>query len=511
MLIDYNSASDIVNNKISRDSSTGDAQIEFLQRVINDYYSSDNYKDILVSQKYYDNKNDINDAVRKVIGRSVDGKPILLVSNVLANNKLSHNFYKKLVRQKIAYMLSRPFILKANKVDDTLTEEFIEKFTDDYDLDFHKMLKNIGRDSIVKSLGWLQVYYNEDNELRFKRIPSEEVIPLWADDDHTKLDALIRRYSVDVYEGADKKTNTYIEYYTLDGVYYYRLEGERMYVDDSTYTNGVSSNFTLIKKDENGVDVEEQVMWNKIPFIPFKYDPDEKTLLTRVKSLIDEYDKRQSDIANQIEDIPNSIMVVKNYDGASKEEFTVNKNQYRTIFVQGDGDAKAIETPLDIEGLDKHLERVRQDIYEFGQGVNTSNKDIRDTSGVALRFMYSDLDMDCSDWSCELEWSLNLLMWFKQQDLLLKTGVDYSDAKFDIIFDTDVIVNETETIQNCFTSKGVISDVTVAANHPWTRNAEKEVEEMLNDTENTLELETEYQNKVKKDTDGQRTPNPVSK
>ena len=411
MIIEFNKFTDELNEKIYNNSNTGSAQIQFIQSMIQNYYSSEDYKDIETSQRYYDNKNDIIEAKRKVMGRSADNKPILVESQVLANNKISHNFYKKLVRQKISYMLSRPFILKSQKADDKLTEEFIEKFNDDYDLDFHKMLKNVGRDSIIKRLGWIQVYYDENGEMRFKRIPSEEVIPLWKDDDHTILDALIRVYQVEVYNGGDSEFVKYVEYYTAEGVYYYKVEGNNLIINNSVYPNGMSSNFKLLNKDENGVDVIKEVNWSKIPFIPFKYDPDEKTLLVRVKSLIDEYDKRESGIANLIDDIPNSLTVVKNYDGASKEEFTINKNQYRTIFVQGDGDAKTLETPLDIEGLDVHLERVRQDIYEFGQGVNTSNKDIRDTSGVALRFMFSDLDMDCSDWSCELEWSLKLLIW----------------------------------------------------------------------------------------------------
>ena len=510
MLIPYDLETEKVNAKIFNDSSNGKAQIEFLQKVITEYYASEDYQELLTSQRYYDNKNDIINAKRTVIGRNSKGEPTLMESHVLANNKLVHNFYKKLVRQKIAYMLSRPFILKASKVDDKLTDDFIEKFTDDYDLDFHKMLKNVGRDSIIKRLGWLQVYYDEEGILKFKRIPPEEVIPIWEDDDHTRLASLIRKYQIQVFDGADYEDVTYVEYYTKDAVFYYKLEKDSLTIDYDKGDNGVGANFKAIHKDENGIDVEEGQMWDKIPFIPFMYDPDEKTLLVRIKSLIDEYDKKQSGIANQIDDIPNSVLVVKNYDGKSKEEFTHNKNQYRTIFVQGDGDAKALETPLDIEGLDKHLERVRQDIYEFGQGVNTSNKDIRDTSGVALRFMYSDLDMDCSDWSCELEWSLKLLIWFKQQDLLMKEGTDYSKCKFDIIFDTDVIVNETETIQNCFTSQGVISDETVASNHPWTRNAKKEVESMHADMETELDLEATYKSKTTKDSDGQRTPNPLT-
>jgi SPP1 family phage portal protein len=186
------------------------------------------------------------------------------------------------------------------------------------------------------------------------------------------------------------------------------------------------------------------------------------------------------------------MLVVKNYDGASKEDFVHNKNQYRTIFVQGDGDAKTLETPLDVEAVDKHLQRLREDIYEFGQGVNVADKDIRDTSGVALRFMYADLDMDCVDWGNEVEWSIGLLVWFIQQDILSKKGVDYEPVSYSVLFNTDIIVNETETITNCMNSVGVISPETIAANHPWVLDAKKEIAALREDDADTLDLEAEY-------------------
>ena len=144
--------------------------------------------------------------------------------------------------------------------------------------------------------------------------------------------------------------------------------------------------------------------------------------------------------------------------------------------------------------MDKHIERLRQDIYEFGQGVNTSDKDIRDTSGVALRFIYADLDMDCVDWGGEVKWSLMKLFWFIQQDIMSKTGKDYTNVRYDIVFNTDVIINESETVLNCMNSVGLVSGKTIAANHPWTLDADKEMHTLKQETEQTYELEAEYGN-----------------
>lgn len=482
---------ELINRQIADTSTEGNQQTAFLQAVITEFTGSAAYKFMGVAQRYYENDPDIKEKKRTVIAKDMENNAVLKESKVLANNQLRHNFMKKLTRQKIGYMLGKPFTLTESIKDDVLAKEFFKVLTTYLRLDFFKFIKNVARDSIVKGTGWVQVYYNEAGELKMRRCQPEEIIPLWADADHTVLDAVIRHYQVERYTGGDKKIIKYVEYYTHEGVYYYVYDDTGHLVLNPDISNNPGTHFYL-KPEDAKTEEPVGVNWVHIPFIPFKYDPDEQSLLARIKSLIDDYDKKTSGIADVIDDHPNAVTVIKNYDGNSKEEFVQNKNEYRTIFVQGDGDARSLETPLNVADLDKHIERLRQDIYEFGQGVNTADKDIRDTSGVALRFIYADLDMDCVDWGDEVKWSLMKLIWFIQQDIINKTGKDYTGVQYDIVFNTDVIINESETVLNCMNSVGLVSGKTIAANHPWTLDADKEMEALKKETEQTYELETEY-------------------
>lgn len=52
------------------------------------------------------------------------------------------------------------------------------------------------RQAVVSGINWFQVYYDEDGNLLFKRMPDYEIIPFWADADHTILDAVIRFYEI---------------------------------------------------------------------------------------------------------------------------------------------------------------------------------------------------------------------------------------------------------------------------------------------------------------------------
>lgn len=483
--------SKVIAHQIADKSSAGEAQRSFITTIISEFEGSPTRAYMDVAWKYYKNENDILTKKRYVIGRDQENNAVLMESKVLSNNKLTHNFLKKLTRQKIGYMLGKPFSLTANKQDDVRAEQMFEYVKEYFGKDFFKLIKNVGRDSIVKGLGWIHVYYNEEGKLKFMRCAPEEIIPLWADSDHTYLDAVVRQYHVEHYNAGEKKIIKYVDYYTTEGVYHYKFnENGKLVPDDEK--GALSPNFYLKRVDEFGQEQDLGVHWARIPFIPFKYDSDEQSLLVRIKSLIDDYDKKTSGISDNVDDFPNSVIVVKNYDGASKEEFVHNKNQYRTIFVQGDGDANALENKLNIIEVDKHLQRLREDIYEFGQGVNTADKDIRDTSGVALRFLYADLDMDCIDWGSECEWAIMSLVWFIQQDLIVRGKGDFTDVYYSVLFNTDVIINESETIQNCFTSVGIISGETIADNHPWVMNADKEMKDLLDEQEDVLDLEAEY-------------------
>src|SRR5690606_23549857 len=126
------------------------------------------------------------------------------------------------------------------------------------------------------------------------------------------------------------------------------------------------------------------------------------------KTLVDDYDRQKSDNSNNLEDLPNSIYVIKNYDGTNLGEFRRNLATYRAVKVyseQGsDGGVDTISLDIDVEAFKTHMDLTRKDIYEFGRGVDTqSDKFGNSPSGIALRFLYADLDMDANDIETEFQ------------------------------------------------------------------------------------------------------------
>lgn len=417
-------------------------------------------------ERYYKAEPDILQRKRWTIGE--DGKIVEMKNAV--NNRLVNNFAKKLVDQKVGYLLSKPMSVQADNAEyqKRLTKEFFNE-------DFQRMIQNLGKEAINKGRAWLHVYYDDQGKFRIKRIPSQQIIPLWRDSDHTELDAVIRLYWYITYEGEGEKQIAKVEYWDSTGIYRFVYENES-FIPDVEF--GEYSTHLVMVNPEDGK--EMPFNWTKPPFICFKYNEEEQPLLKQLKTLIDDYDRQKSDNANALEESPSdSIMIIKNYDGTDLGQFRRNLVTYKAVKVSDEGGVDTINTEIQTEAFKTHLEQNRRDIFTFGGGVDTQSEEFGgDKSGQALKFLYADLDSDCNIIETEFQWSLKQLLWFINVHLANTGAGDFFDEKVTFIFNRDIIINESEVIENFRKSVGTIPDEINLANHPWINDPQSAMEMM---------------------------------
>lgn len=450
--------------------------LDFLNTILTEYLGSEKLKKFIEADKYYRNSNTkIKEKTRYV---AIDGRKEILTN--LSNTQAAHAFMKKLVNQKASYLLGKPFSI------DSTQEGLAKKLDGLFNKAFFRKLLKVGKDAIKYGIGWVQVYYDENGELDLKRIPPTEIIPFWEDVDHTSLQALMRTYVIDIYHEDGTKTKLRkVEYYDKTGVYYFEVSKDNKLVPD-TDRNIFSGHFSLEKTrkildKENGEKeekYEEQTNWLRIPFIAFKANDEELGILTFIKDLIDDYDKNVSDISDQLQDVPNALKVIKGYSGENKEDFAHNINVYRTIFIESDGDVSTIQTSIDIQAIDSHLNRLRQDIYDFGGGVDSQKETQNIASGVALKFKYADLDLDAKFMATEFSASMESLLWFICSDLSARGKGDYNPEEVNIVWNMDMAIAENEVIDNIIKSMPILSKETLVAQHPWVEDVNIEMEKM---------------------------------
>ena len=82
--------------------------------------------------------------------------------------------------------------------------------------------------------------------------------------------------------------------------------------------------------------------------------------------------------------------------------------------------------------------------------------------------------LDANGIESEFLVSLNELTKFVKLWLMLVGKGDFTGVKVDFIFNRDIIINESDAIEQCVKSREILSEKTVLENHPWVKNVEEE-------------------------------------
>ena len=96
----------------------------------------------------------------------------------------------------------------------------------------HKRLKYTLIESVKRGISWWQIYIDEEGDLKARLRYATRIIPLWQDEEHEILDAIIMTYDVEIYTSeTEREKKTKVEYWDLDGVRYYIYDGESLIED----------------------------------------------------------------------------------------------------------------------------------------------------------------------------------------------------------------------------------------------------------------------------------------
>ncbi len=439
--------------------------------MINDFNNSDKRQWMTTGQKYYEVENDI---LKRRITRTVKGAEV--EETYKANNKLAHSKYKNMVDEKVAYLLSRDYSLQC---DDT---SYVDKVKDILGKHFQYQLSGLGYEASNKGIAWLQAYIDEEGNFKTMIIPSEQCIPIWRDNSHTELENMIRVYETVIWEYDKKKTITNVEVWNKDGVSYYRLDG-KLLIADYERNNDNNGPVAHYKKGDMWY------AWGKVPFIAFKNNRIELPDIKFVKSLLDAYDLSRSEAANYVEEVKNLIFILKGYGGEDISEFMRVLNEDRAIPIDDpeDGGVDTLTPTMDITALKEHYEQLKRDLIEDGQSINKDlDKFGSAPSGVALKFMYAGLDLKANALETEFKMSFENLLYFINVYLSENNLGSHKNIDLDILFNRDMEINESEVIENCQKSKGIVSNKTIIANHPWVKDVEAEEKALEEQTKANL-------------------------
>lgn len=421
---------------------------------------------MLVGQAYFEGRQDILQSARRVIGAA--GQPVPVRN--LPDNRLVNNQYGKLVNQKADYVLSQPITWEV------ASESFDAALKRIFDRRFMRQLKRLGKDCYNHGIAWLYPYINGEGRMAFRRFAGYEILPLWRDAEHTELEAALRYFMVENWEKGVMRPEYRVEVFDLNGVSEFKWEQEQLVPTSA----GARAYMRHLLPDGS----VEDVNWTKIPLVPFKLNERELPLIVRVKGLQDALNQMMSQFENALqEDAHNTILVIKNYDGTDLEEFRHNLSVYGAVKVNtvdgAEGGIDTLSVKVEPENFKAIIELLKAAIVENGMGFDAKMQNgYRAANELNIKSMYSDITLDANDLENEWQAAFEDLLWFVKRFLLNTGQGDFLNCDMRLIFNRDIMVDESEVIANCVKSRGILSDEAIVAQHPWVNDVRGELKRL---------------------------------
>lgn len=471
--IEHESVEDILR------TSNALTELDFYAKELQEWKGSPERREQFDGDRYYYGEHDILGYIRTAIGNNGDLVPI----PNLPNNRIIDNQYAKHVDQKKNYLLGQPISFESDN------KEYAAKLSKVLGRKFMRTLKNAGCDALNQAVSWLYPYYDKKGELAFRIFPGYEIKPFWLDGAHTELERALRLYPVEIYDGDSKKVIEKCDVFTLDGITTYIYKDGKLYKDE--YGSKTQSYITVT--DEKGK--AEGYNWEKLPLIPIKYNAKEIPLIRRARQLQDAINRVLSDFTNNMqEDVRNTILVLHNYDGTDLGEFRRNLMTYGAIKVRSvegtDGGVDTLTIEVNAENYKTILECLKKALIE-----NVRSYDAKDDrmagnpNQMNIQSMYSDIDLDANDMETELQAAFEDILWFVNTYLANTGQGNYQDTEVNVIFNRDILINESEAIDNAAKSVGIISDETIVGQHPWVKDPAQELERLKTEREEKEQLD----------------------
>lgn len=446
---------------------------ELYERELQMWLNSPQRLSQICGYNYYLGKHDILRKKRTAIGK---GGERIVIDN-LPNARIVDNRYAIAVDQKVNYLLGKPFTVQ------TEDKKYGEQLKEIFNKAFMRLMKNTLRQSLNCGISWLYVHY-QDNKLAFKLIPGYEVLPFWEDSEHTSLAAALRLYSITAHEKRQTVIRHKVELYTQEGVYRYELEGGSLKHDMDINEENNFHPYTT------GAGFSK---WGKIPLVAFKNGSTERPLINRVKSLQDGLNVLLSNFQDCMEEnVRNTILVIKNYDGEDLGQFRQNLATYGAVKVKTvDGSQGGVET-LNVEVNSENYKAII-DIFKKSIIENAMTYDGKDErlSGnpnqMNIQSMYMDIDLDANEIETEFQAGLEELLEFVNIYLADTGRGNFKNTQAEIIFNRDMLINESEAIDNCLKNKSLLSTETILANHPQVNDVSKELKRLAKENKDTYD------------------------
>lgn len=393
---------------------TDKAKADFVWDCIQQHKSSDFYRMAEVAEDYASHKNRTIRTYQKFLYEASGER---VPDTYSANYKLSSNFFGRFVTQQVQFLLGNGVTF-----EDETTKEKLGK-------SFDSQVQKLARYALVGGVGY--GLFNKDHIDVFSAL---EFVPLW-DEENGALRAGVRYWQID----DDKPLRA--TFYEDDGYteFIRRTEGkesvlEIMQEKRAYIVRSVASDADVADGDV----IYEGINYPTFPIVPLWGNHYKQSELVGIREQIDCYDLIKSGYADTIDEasfIYWSISNAGGMDDIDVKEFMDRLRRLRaaiTTDFQATAEPHQIEAPY--QGRSDLLDRIRADLYEDYQALDTKNLANGAVTATQIEAAYEPVNSKADDF----EYCVTTFI----DGILAIMGIDDKPT-----YSRSMIVNRTEEIQ----------------------------------------------------------------
>ena len=424
-------------NKIRVNTDTEITQ-EVIEYVINEHKEEKARVEKL--NNYYKGKNDILDRVY-----DDPKKP---------QNKLSNPYATYITNMAVGYFLGNPITYKYN--DDSLEETLSQvlKYNDENDIN-----TTLAKQASIQGYAVELLYADEEANVRFKPIPANEIALVFDNTLEENLLFVVRYYTETNIE--TQQDYTVVEVYDKEKISYYDMQGSTVQFKG-----------------------EVPHYFNDVPCVIYNNNDEMLGDFERVLSLIDAYDKTQSDSANDFEYFTDCMLVVSGYVLAEDDAESISNK--RTInFSDSTGKAEYLIKNIQDTALENYKNRLDNDIHKFSQIPNLSDENFsNNASGVALQFKLMGIENITSVKESKFKKGILRRLELLCNYYRIKTNKNLNYLDAEPIFTRTKPRNDLEIAQMMQTLTGILSEETILSLSPFVTDVKAEMERKEEESNN---------------------------
>lgn len=377
------------------------------------------------------------------------------------NNKIANAYASYITDTLVGYFIGEPISYTSN--DDTLLQDLsmIFEYNDEADEN-----AELAKNASIYGVAYEMLYLSEEDKMiRFKALDPKQIIPIFDKTIENNLLAVIRYY--EDYDVVDDKTYTIVE--VIDNAYVRRYK--------------MDTGFSLLE--------EYQHYFSMVPIAIFKNNEEERGDFEAVISLIDAYDKMESDTLNDFEYFVDAYLALYGFTAEPEDVATMKEN--RILLMDEGTSAEWLIKQTSDTYVENMKNRLDADIHKFAKCPNMSDKEFAsNASGVAIKFKLLGTENLVSikerKFKRGLQQRLELMSVINS---VLREGFDW--RAIDIIFTRNVPSNDTDIANMVNTLKDIVSEETLLAQIPFVEDVQDELERLKKEREENKELNPFFQ------------------